>query len=225
MRSTSCDEVVPPLRWAPIPRLLPALALLLIPAGAGAQSMAELTATPERTAELFLRSVRAIRWSAAAQFMHPRTIVRFHDIVTMLSDADSTGDVRHYLTGTDAAGYRTLTPEVVFDRAVGTMIDSLPGLMHAIFDHDDQVIGHVTESPDSAHVVYRTLARISGAVPEVKVMQLERTAGGWRVLWSDELEVLETALRGVPRGRRSRHQDRASGPGPSSVRPVGCLAD
>lgn len=200
----------------PAPLLLRlAVAGVLIPMGAGAQqTLAEVTATPERTAELFLRSVRAIRWSAAAQFMHPRTVARFHDVVTMLSDADTTGDVRRYLTGTDSAGYRALEPEVVFDRAVGTMIDSLPGLMHAIFDHDDQVIGHVLESPDSAHVVYRTLARISGAVPEVKVMQLERTAGGWRVLWSDELEVLETALRGVPRGRVRRE---ARDPPPSAA--------
>ena len=52
-----------------------------------------------------------------------------------------------------------------------------------------------------AHVVYRTTARISGAVPEVKVMQLSLTDAGWRVSWSDEMEVLDAALRGVGRGR------------------------
>jgi hypothetical protein len=50
-------------------------------------------------------------------------------------------------------------------------------------------------------VVYRTVARISGAVPEVKVMQMRRGVAGWRVAWSDELEVLEAALRGAPRAR------------------------
>jgi hypothetical protein len=207
MRLTRRSVALPPRAGPALITLGIAVAAALIPNSVGArQTLAELTATPERTAELFLRSVRAIRWSTAEQFMHPRTITRFHAVVTMLSDADTTGDVRRYLTGTDSAGYRALEPGVVFDRAVGTMIDSLPGLMHAIFDHDDRVIGHVLESPDSAHVVYRTLARISGAVPEVKVMQLERTAGGWRVLWSDELEVLETALRGVPRGRIRRDE-------------------
>ena len=81
------------------------------------------------------------------------------------------------------------------------MIDDMPGLMHAVYDRNDEVLGAVIEGADSAHVVYRTTARISGAVPEVKVMQLARTDGGWRVLWSDELEVLDAALRGVPRGR------------------------
>jgi hypothetical protein len=57
----------------------------------------------------------------------------------------------------------------------------------------------VVEGTDTAHVVYRTTARISGAVSEVKVMQLRRSTAGWRVSWSDELEVLDAALRGVGR--------------------------
>lgn len=77
----------------------------------------------------------------------------------------------------------------------------MKALVLALFDRDDEVLGHVTEAEGRTHVVYRTMARISGAVSEVKVMQLGRTDGGWRVLWSDELEVLEAALRGVSRGR------------------------
>lgn len=166
------------------------------------QSIGELTATPEAAADLFLRSVRAIRWSAAAQFMDDETLERFESTVTMIADADTTGDVRAYLTGVDSAGLAALGADEVFDRAVGTMIVDMPGLMHSIFDRDDEVLGHVAEGADGGHVVYRTTARISGAVPEVKVMQMRRRPDGWRVLWSDELEVIEAALRGVPRVRR-----------------------
>ena len=84
-------------------------------------------------------------------------------------------------------------------RAIGHLIDDMPGLMHSLYDRDDDVIGNVDEGPDDAHAVYRTTARLSGAIPEVKVMQLQRGPGGWRVLWSDELEVLDAALRGVGR--------------------------
>jgi hypothetical protein len=173
------------------------------------QSLADLTATPEAATELYLRSIRAIRWSTASQFLHPETLDRFHSLVAMMAEADSSGDVRTYLTGTDRAGFAELDAATIFDRAVGTMIDDMPGLMHAFFDRDDEVLGHVSETADSAHVVYRTTARLSGAVSEVKVMQLARTEGGWRVLWSDELGVLDVALRGVPRGgrRAPRHPD------------------
>lgn len=178
-----------------------------VPAGApslAAQpTLAEATATPESTAELFLRSLRAIRWETAARFLHPATLERFRYVVTSIAEADTTGDVRETLTGTtDAAAYARLSPEEVFERSIGTMIDSMPGLMHAIFDRDDRVVGHVAESADSAHVVYRTTPRISGAVSEVNVMQLTRTDAGWRVQWSDELQVLDTALRGFARPTR-----------------------
>ncbi|MGD8319662.1 MAG: hypothetical protein PVJ02_04395 [Gemmatimonadota bacterium] len=167
-----------------------------------AQTLPEVTATPDQAATLFLRSIRSIRWSAAAQFMAPATLERFHDVVTMITETDTTGQIRRDLLDADARGYAALTPAEVFDRAVGTMIDGMPGLMHAFYDHDDEVIGHVAKGADTAFVVYRTVERLSGAVPQVKVMEMGRTPRGWRVVWSDELEVLEAALRGIPRTRR-----------------------
>ena len=171
----------------------------LAPLQAGAQTIEDLTASPEQTAELYLRSVRAIRWSALAQFLHDDAVARFRLIVTQISDPDSSGEIRSYLVQTDSLGLLELASDEVFARSIGVVIDDMPGLMHALYDRDDDVIGAVTESPDAAHVVYRTTARISGAVPEVKVMQLGRTDAGWRVSWSDELEVLQEALRGVGR--------------------------
>lgn len=167
------------------------------------QTLAELTATPEETATLLLHAVRAIRWSAAAQLMHDDVLARFKETVTMISETDTSGASRDYLVGTDSAGLAALHPAEVFDRSIGTVIADMPGLMHALYDRDDEVLGHVPDGARGAHVVYRTTARISGAQPEVKVMQMRRSdAGGWRVLWSDELEVLDAALRGVPRTRR-----------------------
>jgi hypothetical protein len=174
-----------------------------VPGRAAAQTLAEATATPEATAILFLRSVRAIRWSAAAQFVHQRTLGRFRDVIGYMVDTDSTGALRREFTGAErAAAFPTLPPDVVFTRAIGRMVDDMPGLMHSLFDHDDHVIGHVMEGTDTAHVVYRTLERLQGAQPEVRVIQMEHTPLGWRVLWSDELEVLYAALDGIPRTRR-----------------------
>jgi hypothetical protein len=170
-----------------------------VPRASAGQSIDELTATPIAAAELYLRSVRAIRWRAAAQFLAPATLDRFRTTVTLIADADTTGQIRAYLVQADSTAAATLDDAEVFERSIGVVIDDMPGLMHALYDRDDEIIGDVVESADSAHVVYRTTARLSGAVPEVKVMQLERGPEGWRVLWSDELEVLEAALRGVGR--------------------------
>ena len=181
---------------------LAALAVASSAPAARAQTLSELTSTPESTADAFLRSVRAIRWEVTGRLLHPQTSDRFRTLVSMIAVADTTGEARRYLTGTDSAGFTTLDDAEVFERAIGAMIDDMPGLMHALYDRDDEVLGHVAEGADSTYVVYRTLARIGGAVPEVKVMQLRRVDAGWRILWSDELGVLDAALRGVRTGRR-----------------------
>jgi len=160
---------------------------------------AEATQTPQDAAELFLRSVRAIQWDTGAQFIHEETLERFRFTVTVIATSDPSGDLLHFLVQTDSAGLVALDGAEVFDRAIGAVIDDMPGLMHALYDRDDEVIGSVVEDGTTAHAVYRTMARISGAVPEVKVMQLRSTPEGWRVLWSDELDVIEAALRGVGR--------------------------
>lgn len=183
------------------------LALALTPSApvgperASAQTLAELTASPDSAAALFIRSIRSMRWSAAAQFMDPEPLSLFHDVVTMITEPDASGDLLDYLTGTDTTAYRALDAREVFDRALTTLTGDMPGLTYSLQDRDDEFLGHVTEGTDSAHVVYRTQSRLSGALPEVKVMQMRRGPEGWRVLWSDELDVLETALRGAGRVR------------------------
>lgn len=184
--------------------LLAVLAPFAPSSPAAAQGAAGIASTPEATAQAFLVSVRGIRWDEAAELMHADALERFGELVRAMVELDGTGEVRHYLTGEDPAGFSTLDAGQLFERAVGTMVDSLPGFMHALFDHHDGVIGHVAESVDTAHVVYRTTPRLSGAVSEVQVMQLVRTSHGWRVLWSDELEALDGALRGVMLGRSRR---------------------
>lgn len=193
------------------------LFLLMLAAGtpAAAQTtLAQATATPEEAATLFLRSVRAIRWRTAAQFLHPSTLARFRELVDILCEPDTTGAMRRYLTGTsDPKAYAALSDATVFERAVGHTIDDLPGLMHSLYDHTDHVLGHVMEGRDTAHVVYRTVEHLSGAVPQVLVMQVQRTPQGWRVLWSDELAVLEEALRGVRRAIKPDTARIGGGPG------------
>jgi hypothetical protein len=61
------------------------------PAVAQSPTLAERTATPEAVTTLFLRSVRAIRWSAATQFISAETLARFREVVTLMADADTTG--------------------------------------------------------------------------------------------------------------------------------------
>src|SRR5690606_11477243 len=205
-RSTEARGARPRRRRAAVLTMLCATPFLGRPAPAAAQTLAELTASPEEAAGLFIRSVRTLRWSAAAQFMDPETLALFRDVVTMITEVDRSGELLRFLTGADTAAYRALEPREVFARALDVLTGEMAGLAHSLADRDDRILGHVPEGADSAHVVYRTQMGISGSVPEVNLMQMRRGPEGWRVLWSEELDVLETALRGAARLR-------APGPG------------
>ncbi len=174
-------------------------ALALLALGTGSRPIQAQSDDPAATAEAFLRAVRAIRWDAASTLLAEQTLRRFAETVSMIVEADTSGEMAEYLTDSPPRAVGTIDHASLFARSIGAVIDDMPGLMHSIYDRDDEIIGAVHEDGDRAHVVYRTTARISGAVPEVKVMQLGLGLDGWRVVWSDELEVLDAALRGVTR--------------------------
>jgi hypothetical protein len=67
---------------------------------------------------------------------------------------------------------------------------------------DVDVIGSVSEGSELAHVVYRSTADLSGARPELRVMTMKLDEGVWRVLTSQELDILVEAFRGVALGGR-----------------------
>jgi hypothetical protein len=79
----------------------------------------------------------------------------------------------------------------------------VPGLLSSLVSRRSEVVGTVPEGPDMAHVVYRMLSLVQGAVPRITVMTLVRTDDGWKVRAAEELDVLHTALRGIPRPGRT----------------------
>jgi len=209
--------------------LVPALVLTAIgaPQRGAAQTFPALTASPDSAAVLFIRSIRSLRWSAAAQFVDEETLGLFQDVVTMITEVEQSGELLRYLTDTDTSSFRELGASEVFARALTRLTSDMPGLANSLADRDDEILGHVAERSDTAHVVYRTQMRLSGSVPEVNVMQMRRSPEGWRVLWSDELDVLETALRGVARIRRAPtppppRPPHGSSPPPGAGNPPGC---
>lgn len=197
-----------------IPRL--SLAWLLRNAAAGALAVAALVLGPGRlgaqgpdlppdsVAAEFQAALRGMGWRAAAYRMHPEALRRVRDLVTTLVEVDETGATREFFFG-DArtADLRALDPQDHFTRVMGVILDELGGLLHAIVVREVSIIGSVRERADLAHVVYRSQAELSGADPQIRVMTLKRSPDGWRVLESQELEVIREALRGTPRRLRS----------------------
>lgn len=165
--------------------------------------------SPDVVAQEFLDGFRASAWRATAQRVDAEALERFREVVTVMTRIPAGDAFREaLLAGADSAAYEAMSDERVFAEVAAGVFTRMPGLLHALAVKDVEVVGSVREaSGDTAWAVYRSLADLSGAETEMRVMTLLRRGGRWGVSRAPEIEVLLTALRGLPldgrpRGRR-----------------------
>jgi hypothetical protein len=167
--------------------------------GASAQSSA---LGPDSVAAEFQAALRGVGWRAAVSRLHPEALADFHYRMTLLVEMDTTRAPLEKLYpsgGLDT--YHATSPEGVFLRVMEVLSEEAPGLVHALVVREVEVIGHVQEGPNLAHVVYRSTADLSGAEPELRLMTMKKDGDRWRVLDSQELDILVEAFRGISRRR------------------------
>lgn len=166
---------------------------------------------PDSVATEFQTALRVMAWRAAAARMHPEGLDRFRALVDMLMEVDSTATRAALFPELSSTEYRALDPAAVLVRVLARVAEDAPGLLHALVVRDVEIIGAVHEPPDRAYAVYRSTARLSGAEPSIRVMTLKLDGRHWKVLETDELEVIRESLRGLP--RRAHPEPRGSSPG------------
>ncbi|MFC1661434.1 hypothetical protein ACFL3S_08305 [Gemmatimonadota bacterium] len=155
---------------------------------------------PDSIATEFQNAMRGVAWRAAFSRIHPEGVASFHHLITILVEMDTTRAPLERLypdRGMDA--YRAATQEAVFLRVMEVLSQDAPGLIHALVVREVEVVGSVREEPDLAHVVYRSLADLSGARPELRLMTMKKDGDRWKVLTSQELDILVEAFRGLSR--------------------------
>ncbi|MGD2215705.1 MAG: hypothetical protein PVJ64_03070 [Gemmatimonadales bacterium] len=156
-----------------------------------------IPAAPDSVAAEFQTAIRVAAWGAAARRMHPEALQRIHQRIDILVEADTSGKViAAIFNDMSETEYRELASADVFVAVMEAMNRHIRGVLYFIVIEDIEILGTVEEPPELAHVVYRSSAQLSGAVPEVRVMTLKRTADGWRVFKSPELETIREAARG-----------------------------
>ncbi|KPK80399.1 MAG: hypothetical protein AMS25_09155 [Gemmatimonas sp. SM23_52] len=170
------------------------LALLYAATSASAQRVA---LPPDSVAAEFQTAIRVSAWRAAARRMHPEALRRIHRRIEQFIEVDTTGQTLEAIFGSiSEAEFWALSSSEVFVRVMEAISRDIPGLLHFLVIQEIEMLGTVEEPPELAHVVYRSTLRLSGAEPEIRVMTLKRSDEGWRVLASQELDVIREAARG-----------------------------
>lgn len=193
----------------------------------GLAPAAELT--PDLPPEAVLREayarMRAGDWRAAAETFDPAALARFRAMLEPLfaaasepaggGDGEANRDAMMlmllFAPAKSVEEVRALSDRELFARLMrGTM--SLAG---AQLD-GQQILGHVAEGADQVHVVTRNTARMDEiTVSKVEAVTLQRTAQGWRLALTGEIEGLAESLQAtVEAGKTGPEADLPSPPAP-----------
>jgi len=160
--------------------------------------------TPEAGADEFYRSFRTHRWEEMAATLHPEARDLFRERILAVVRGDDSGTVAAEVFGATPEALVAMDTRLLFARLMRGIAGYAPGMLQAMTTKDVRILGHVTEASDDgslAHVVIRSREPLSGSAPSrVEILSFGLDDGVWRVTWSDELDVVASALVAVPTG-------------------------
>ena len=196
---------------SPLSRAALAASILTTLAATAGPATAQVDPSPADTvAWEYLRGFQAAAWDGLAQRLHPEALAYLRLAIDIQVDADTTGWALANLGGSDTrADYDARSDARVFADVMRWTQDHAQGLLSSLVSREAELVGVVTEGPDTAHAVYRVTTLAYGAEPAVQVATLLRTDAGWKVREAPEIRTLHTALRAIPIPR---------GEGPEAVR-------
>jgi hypothetical protein len=158
--------------------------------------------TPETVARRYFESMRSGDWPTCALLMHPEALAQFKSIFTEIAVADKTGEMVKQLFGVQSAqDLQKLAAEIMFERFFRNLTEKAPQMTAAFRAMRATMIGHVNETDDLVHVVYRLNTALQGVtVSKISAVSLKRHNDQWRVLLTGDIENLAAGLsRGTPR--------------------------
>ncbi len=157
----------------------------------------------EAVAAQFFHGLGRLQWPRIVDLLHTDVHERFQLVADQLVGSLRGDSVLILLYGgISRERFESMEPRETFLRSMTGMVGYARGLMESQVTTDVEIIGALAEGDSLRHVVYREGTDHMGTeVVRVSVTTLRLQAGQWRIRRNDELDVLETALRGLPIGR------------------------
>ncbi len=155
------------------------------------------TDTPETVLRESYRRMQASDWKATAETFDPAALKQFREMLMPILDAagesDASGGLLTMFFGADVTpeSLKTKSDQEFFSGFVGSMMRASGGSLEG-----QDVLGGVAEGPDRMHVVVRSKAAAMGiSITKMEVVTMNKTAAGWRLALSGEMEGMVQALR------------------------------
>ncbi len=164
-------------------------------APAGAQT------TPEAVVERYYETFRSGDFTANAALMDADALEELKGTVARMVETlgqEGSDGIRATFGVGSAAELRALAPAVLYERMLRATLanDEMRSILAAA---TIQVLGHVAEGADVAHVVYRMRMNVGEMeVDQVQIAPLRRTPDGWRVMLTGSLAGMMQGMGGRP---------------------------
>ncbi|HEX8833991.1 MAG TPA: hypothetical protein VF719_07305 [Abditibacteriaceae bacterium] len=152
--------------------------------------------TPEAVAQRYMETVRRSDWNASAELMHPDALRQLKTMFRPIVVAGARQNVgKMFFNVNTVAEFDRLSGKEAFARLMRGLVKMSPETSAALKTSTSDILGHVLEAPDVAHVVYRMKIVTQGiTVTKVTVMPLRQSPSGWRGLLTGDIENLAQAL-------------------------------
>lgn len=153
--------------------------------------------TPEEFTQRYLEAVRAGEFQAMAGLMHVDALREIRDLLDPLFSSPMGDEVARELLGLRSASETVaMSDTAVFVGFIRFVLWQNPELTEALRTAEMQILGHVSQGADTAHVVYRLELDVEGIrMSRMDVVSLRRTEDSWRALLTGDVSAVAAALR------------------------------
>jgi hypothetical protein len=157
--------------------------------------------TPEDVVKRQVDAMRAGDWDKFTASMHAPALKEFQTTIVNLLTAAPEGPMRTqmlqaFFSNKPLAEVSAATPEAFFGMFMNGLAQSNPAIKQGMASSEAQILGHVDEAPDKAHVVMRmTMSIADGKVTKMDVTSLQREGDTWKALLKGDMQQVVAGLQ------------------------------
>ena len=160
-------------------------------------------ATPEAVAKRQIEAMRTLNWEVVARYTHPKALTQMQSLFIPVVIAGAAAKdnpaaaemMRIVFAGKSADELSGMSPAAFFQIVMNGISGATPDFKTAMTGMEVQILGHVNENENLAHVVYRLSRTIGdGVATKIAVTSVERDGDTWKALLNADLENVARAI-------------------------------
>jgi len=172
------------------------LVLAALTAASGADFTQAAQDTPESAAKAYFAALQSADWAKCAGLMHRDELASMKRTFAAAINAERTGDAAKTIFKLKSvAEYSQLSEATVFERVMDFITSVEPDMKASMASSTNTILGRVDESPDLAHIVFRSRTKMGGEeINEVDLISFKKQDSAWRALLPSDIENMLNSL-------------------------------